>query len=430
MECKYCKLSSPVEEFFMVDDGGVICPTCDYKKKDSYGSFGLVCVPLLILIGTILLKTTELIVFSYTLICIGLWMVFSYFSIVVHEFGHYFFCRVLGGECPLVTIGEGKALYKYHAKKTTWTFSANPSLGLAYAIFPSGKDQAWKEIIVLLAGMFCNLLIVLICLALMFDQEWEFVYKGWRGFLLLLIVINTWMIFSSLFSSLASRGLMSDGHAIYELIRHGKKINSRSQRWIYELIIADALSLRRDYGRVEKFILSCEKYEESVWHLMKLSFTYAFTYRSKEFLQSTERVVNLLEVKGVDALPEGFHEQYTYALAQNNLAFALYATSSPDKERLLTCAKNAFKLMPWNHSIRGTYGAVLSRSEFNIMEGVEHLEAIIRKPLDVSNDTLAINYYCLAEGYERLGENQRAKEAYKRAIHLNCQVANYFSKAN
>jgi predicted Zn-dependent protease len=128
----------------------------------------------------------------------------------------------------------------------------------------------------------------------------------------------------------------------------------------------------------------------------------------------------------VDSLPEGAIEKYAYAIAQNNLAFALYSSNSDDMEKLLFCANEAYKLLPWENSVRGTYGAALIRSGANLMEGVKHLEAIIRNPMGAKNKTIAINYFCLAEGYKKLGENNRENEAIRRAVTLNPDVARHF----
>ena len=102
--------------------------------------------------------------------------------ITVHEFGHYLAARLFNAEVTEFSIGFGKTLYQYLDKNNTnWKISILPLGGYVKikgldSIFQknqiknneSGTFQSLsliKQIIILLAGSFFNILSVVICLS-------------------------------------------------------------------------------------------------------------------------------------------------------------------------------------------------------------------------------------------------------------------------
>src|SRR4051812_37083802 len=83
--------------------------------------------------------------------------------VVIHEFGHFLLCRILGVRVECFSIGFGKELIGFDWKGTRWSFSILPLGGY---VKPAGEDieettgapdeffgQSWyRRILIALAG--------------------------------------------------------------------------------------------------------------------------------------------------------------------------------------------------------------------------------------------------------------------------------------
>lgn len=95
-----------------------------------------------------------------------------YISIAIHEFGHYISCKTFGVPVSDFSIGLGPTLIKF--KKFNTTFKLKP--------FPFGgyikntdndlnKIHFLKEWIIILSGIFLNLVVTIVCLSLYFNKS-------------------------------------------------------------------------------------------------------------------------------------------------------------------------------------------------------------------------------------------------------------------
>ena len=428
MECQNCKLSSSIESLFIETKKGILlCPACDYGRNSTQGWVTLGWVSLFLIIGHTLAALNSDKFFQYYLLGAAWWMLFLYLSLAAHEFGHFLLCRALGGICPLVTVGEGRVFFQLKTKTSLWKFSTNPSLGIAYAVFPESKSEVWREVLMLLGGVFINSILALIGILIFLYGSGLPLIGHWYWLFSVLAAVNLLLIFCALFSSMKHKGLESDGHAVYRLLRHGRETDfSKNQKLMYQSIVSHALLARGEYQELSELILARSDYKEMTLSLIELSVCYAHTCRPFDFLQAATDAFELFQTKTAESLPKGAVEEVVSAMAMNNLAFALYSTRSSDKDRILELARDAYELMPWEHSIKGTYGAALIYSDSDVMQGITLLEEIIRNPVQANDQMVSINYYCLAEGYEKLNEVKKVEEALRRANYLNADVENYF----
>ena len=102
--------------------------------------------------------------------------VLSVFSIVVviHEFGHFLLCKLLGVRVECFSIGFGKEVFGFDWKGTRWSFSLLPLGGY---VKPAGEDieettgapdeffgQSWfRRVLIALAGPVMNYILAIIC---------------------------------------------------------------------------------------------------------------------------------------------------------------------------------------------------------------------------------------------------------------------------
>nr|WP_044022364.1 site-2 protease family protein [Bacillus sp. SG-1] len=132
---------------------------------------------------------------------------------LVHEAGHVLVARVFGAKINFA-LGAGKTL-----------FSIGP-LEVKKLYFMDGwcqygklkYDKKWVHILIYLAGSLSNLLVILLINFLIYREAlpthiffYQFVY------------FSVYFIFFSLFPFKTGKGQPSDGLAIYEVIKYGKK---------------------------------------------------------------------------------------------------------------------------------------------------------------------------------------------------------------
>ena len=123
-----------------------------------------------------------------TIIIILLFVLMLMLIIVVHEFGHFIVAKIFNVYVPEFSIGMGKALYQKKGKETTFSIRLLPIGGYcAIANTPNDFDEQidvktktvdvsrtlegiskFKKILILLAGVFMNLLLALLIMSFVY----------------------------------------------------------------------------------------------------------------------------------------------------------------------------------------------------------------------------------------------------------------------
>ncbi|GAB1268959.1 hypothetical protein NBRC116493_22120 [Aurantivibrio infirmus] len=326
---------------------------------------------------------------------------------------------MLGGICPLVTFGEGTALFSIKTKETLWQFCPSPTLGLAYCVYPHDKQVAWKWIFTLLAGGLTNLVIAILSFvfALYLDGE-----SRLSPFLFVNSIVNALFFVYTFFVPSRRPGLRSDGQQILSILRDKNGFFGETYRQ-HQIIIAFALLAREKQEELYDYIRGCEDYENSVMLCNLLGYCHYLRFESKDFIYWAKHSLALLENGSDNSIPDGDEGLYINALVENNIAFALYSSGSSKCAELASLAEAAFDKAPWESAIVGTYAAVKIRCG-DVSEGIEILERKVSEDKDASAHNLAMNFITLAEGYKKVARLDDMKRSLEKAKHTDLEVFN------
>lgn len=89
--------------------------------------------------------------------------------IIIHEFGHFVMANLFGVRTPVFSIGFGPALAKFKVNDTTFQIAALPLGGyVSMDVNQLTKIPYWQKMVIILAGIFNNILLAFIALVVLF----------------------------------------------------------------------------------------------------------------------------------------------------------------------------------------------------------------------------------------------------------------------
>lgn len=424
MKCDVCDLSSPIESFFTrLDNNKNVCPSCHNTSVAKYGKLTWLGVLLGLPIGHLILAYNPNLIFLGIFLLIPWVALFIFISIMFHEIGHYLATKITGGICPVVTFGEGPELFTIKTKNMLWKFCVSPTLGLAYCAYPKDKQHRWRYAVMLSSGFIANILLMCVSFIVVLEGVPMLGIENRSILPLIFAIVNGLLAYNAMFSNFSRPGLLTDGNQIRNLFKDKESYFNHSE-WNYQFIIASALVYRDEPSELREYITSCEDYELSALHLSLLSYADSMEYNYENYLRMARQSYSLLIDKKENSLPPQADYESCYAMIANNLAFALFSTDHKDYGEMLTYAEQAYERLPWEPAVVGTYAATLIRTNKNVNEGVQLLEKLIdSSDWKIRKKTnIAINCLCLAEGYNKKGNIEKAKATLNKVKNLDEQV--------
>ncbi|WIO73954.1 site-2 protease family protein [Porticoccaceae bacterium LTM1] len=424
MECSRCQLESTVESGFTRNDKNeLLCPIC---FKNSVSKRARI-VWLLVLVGIPVGYWLEISFesnFFLALLLISAWAyALQFISIALHELGHWAVARLTGGVCPIVEFGEGEEIFSWNTKNTIWRLKTSPTLGLAYCAYPAYKRQVWRNILMLSAGFLVNLLICLLSVYIFIYGLDVLSIEPKSLFWLVCALVNGALFFCSIYPQVVRQALKSDGMRILDIFRSTPDSVVATDGVYYSTIVT-ALISRNRFGELQDFVFSCRNYQESPVLLIALSYAYYIEGKFEEFLVNSEAALQV--AKDAESKDGSDQSKVVLAICENNYAFSMYCKGSRDDKKMLELSQRAFRQIPWENSVVGTYAVILIRTSFDVEEGVKLLEKIKKEEerQKVIPAQLAMTYVGLCEGYQKLGNLASSSHALEEAKRLDENLVN------
>ena len=418
--CSRCGCVSPLAKLFRkAGRAGTLCPRC-YVQHRQRQQRTLTIMVALAVAGLALYTLLALPAGLGPPYMIGnlLLILFAmYVSIVGHELAHALAGWLTGGQVYELRLGSGPDLVKLRRGELLLRIRRYLGGGACVVIYPSGREQRWRLVVLLAAGMLFHLLVIAACLP-GFPHEDPWSMWAWRDALL---IANVFLLVIPLFTrqALTQDGLVTtDAAQIWQLLTKPWNETERQAASYYALAV---LSWQRaDYVRAEAAARAGTEVAPNqplAMHMVGLALLELGRPAEARAIFET-LATSEMEAKVAEAVPAAESQAVIRAMNQNNLAYAMLMAQAhePDLQRARELAEAAFAVMPWDANIEGTLGAVLVETGA-VEAGLRHLEAagmIYDTP-----SSQASNLAWRALGHHRMGQAEQAQALLQKATLLD-----------
>jgi len=363
--------------------------------------------------------------------------VFSFFGLIIlHEWGHAAAAWALGGEVHTISVGLGRIVWQKRLRTLLLVLRINPDGGYSVSTFPTKQKLRLRLVVLYTGGLLVSLLlIVLLVPTFNLYRLWN--AWAWREIIVLLsglfLLINLSVTQSYRPSDFSY--VKSDGALIRDTL---------SQAWQPDQAFIYIQS-------VKAFYLICNGQASQAISLLRSALNttpehpglqnvlgYALLEdgqlaAAKAWIETTVPPDDRIDLANCytiwqDFLPTVADRYQMVAFNLNNLAYALVLTDTDGSqlERAQRCVAEALSLMPWMPSIRSTQATIWlmqGRTEEAIQQ---YREVLQQGSLDFRSQ--AVTQLWLARAYAQRGDLERSKQLLKLAIRE--LGADYFLLAN
>ncbi len=407
--CSACGCTSTLsDQFRIVSFGRLFCPGCVAQRAARWGLvpgiavlvFGC-CVVLLSRATAVIPAPVLFILANLSIFCIVL-----AFSVLVHELGHTLSFWLFGGRVFLLRWGIGRMVVHRRLRDLTLILGANLYAGMTIGGFPTLRMIRLRFGLMLLGGPIANLLLAYILYMRLGDWDGSALASNlaWSE---MTIMANVLLALSSLFPRrvvIGAAAMPTDGawlltlaagnispaaiHRIYFAAGVTQAIDADDLASA-QALEAEAQSLYPDVVAIQEMAVMTRLVGGDVVHALPF---YEAILTGEEFAKLTG--------------PQ-------QALLLNNTAWAgLLMGGLANLELATERACVAFAMMPWQPSIRGTYGALLVERG-DLTHGESHLNWAFRHHEDQRSKAIVLAYCALAQ--QRRGRSGPATQTLARA---------------
>ena len=218
--CSRCGCVSPLTKLFRkAGRAGTLCPRCyvQHKQRQQRNLTIMCALAVAGLALYALLARLAGLGPPYMLGNLLLILFAMYVSIVGHELAHALAGWLTGGQVYELRLGTGPDLVKLCRGELLVRIRRYLGGGACVVIYPSGREQRWRLVVLLAAGMLFHLLVIAACLP-GFPHEDPWSMWAWRDALLL---ANVFLLVGTLFTrqTLTQDGLVTtDAAQIWQLL--------------------------------------------------------------------------------------------------------------------------------------------------------------------------------------------------------------------
>lgn len=298
-----------------------------------------------------------------------------YVSIISHELAHALAGWLTGGRVLELRLGAGPDLFTQRLGALWVRIRRYLAGGACVVVYPPGRQQRWRMVILYAAGLLFHLLMIAVLLP-GFPHEDLFTMWAWRDSLLIANVTLLALVLLTR-QTLTQDGLVTaDATQIKQLLTaawdpaaqlaaaHTAQAALAWQR--AEFAPAEAAA-RAGLATAPRHPLLLNLHGVALLELGRA----AEAQTIFEVLASDDMVAETAQLT-----PDPDGQAVMQAINRNNLAYALLLdqAAGPDLARARELAEAAFAVMPWEASIEGTLGAALVETGA-IEEGSRHLVA-------------------------------------------------------
>ena len=249
--CSRCGCVSPLAKLFRkAGRAGILCPRCYVQHKQRQQRTLTIMVALAVagLALYTLLALPAGLGPPYMLSNLLLILFAMYVSIGGHELAHALAGWLTGGQVYELRLGSGPDLVKLRRGELLVRIRRYLGGGACVVIYPSDREQRWRLVVLLAAGMLFHLLVIAACLP-GFPHEDPWSMWAWRDALLL---ANVFLLVGTLFTrqALTQDGLVTtDAAQIWQLLTKPWNETERQAASYYALAVL--AWQRADYVRAE-----------------------------------------------------------------------------------------------------------------------------------------------------------------------------------
>jgi tetratricopeptide (TPR) repeat protein len=418
--CSRCGCVSPLTRLYhKAGRAGVLCPRCyvEHAGRQQRNLTLTVALAVAWLAAFALLTRWAGLGPPYLLGNLLLIVFAMVVSIVGHELAHALAGWLTGGRVIEIRLGAGPDLFTRRLGGLLLRVRRYLAGGACTVVYPPGRQQRWRTLILYSAGLLFHLLLIAALLP-GFPHEDLFTMWAWRD---MLFIANLTLLALVL---LTRQALTQDGLVMADATQLRQILSSPwdPAGWLAgsHSVSAYHAWLRGDFAQAEAearagtAVAPPQPFAMNMHGVALLGLgRYAEARAVFEALAATA-----MEAAVAKLVPDADHQALFHAMNRNNLAYALLMAQAagPDLQRARDLAEAAFAVMPWDASIEGTLGAALVETGA-VEAGLRHLEAA-----GAHYDTprsRASNLAWRAWGHQRLGQTGQAQALLEEAARLD-----------
>ena len=417
--CAACGCTSPLARLFRkAGTAGVLCPRCFVKHSTAQQRQFTILIALAFGGSALyaLLTSRAGLKPPYALGNIFLGVIAVYVSIIGHELAHALAGWLTGGRVYEIRLGAGPDLFTRRLGELLLRVRRYLAGGICFVIYPPGRQQRWRAMILYAAGLLFHLLLIGLLLP-GFPHENFFNRWAWRD---MLFIANVLLLAIVLLpqQALTQDGLvMTDAAQLWQIATTPWDASAR-QATAYTVVARLAWQRGDLAAAVAAARAGAAVAPPQPWAMNLLGIALLELGRTAEARTIFETLATPeLEAAMAPLLPDADSQALMQAMNRNNLAYTLLLEQAvgSDLQRALTLAEAAFTVAPWEASIEGTLGGALVETG-QVEAGLRHLEAA-GQHYDRPR-AQASNLAWRAWGHHRLGQIEQAQALLQEATRL------------
>lgn len=116
-----------------------------------------------LLVGVCLLFIEDYIILAYLILNFIALLFFIRLSVILHESGHLFFAKIVGGKPKRMVLGSGHEIIRFEIRGIKVILNSSLKGGFATSNFSNRKYLKWKKFVNIFGGPFTNLMLAALC---------------------------------------------------------------------------------------------------------------------------------------------------------------------------------------------------------------------------------------------------------------------------